>query len=178
MCHCRIPPFCLRLLQRVWLRKNFFSLPTWNWQVRFKMACKDVWNIYNVRKQYSSPRSWLKERRMIYVGHSAWKLYRNIWSYSKAKFQVPNLGPLSYRHLLKTVASGGPWHSRGKVRRPWWPTWTLGQIAARMSWAWGRGIERRKLRRPSWPASKIGPNCRRLAWATSIASAIQQKNSR
>ena len=104
MCHCRIPPFYLRLLQRVRLRKNFFSLPTWNRQVRFKMACKDVWNIYNVRKQYSSPRSWLKERRVKYVRHSAGILCGNIWSHSKAKFQDQNLGPLLQALVLDNIS--------------------------------------------------------------------------
>ena len=47
------------------------------WQVRFKMNFGDI---YSVRKQYSSPKSWLKGRRMIYKVHPAGKLYRNIWS--------------------------------------------------------------------------------------------------
>ena len=42
----------------------------------------------------------------------------------------------------------------------------LGQIAAKMSWAWGRVTERCKVRRPCWPGSNIGPKCRRLTWAT------------
>ena len=72
MCHCRTP---FRLLQRGPLR---IALPDeTTWQVRFKMNFGDI---YSVRKQYSSPKSWLKGRRMIYKVHPAGKLYRNIWS--------------------------------------------------------------------------------------------------